>query len=112
MNREDFNKLDNFLNQLLKKSFVFGEDRISVVKKIGKTINFGTQPHTFIVRIIEADKEQDVSGRLVRSKMNVLFEVEYFASDYEDSKRAIREVYDNLKKECFKKEWSKKHGRE
>lgn len=100
MTKQDFYKLDTILNQMIAKSYVFGEDRISVVKKIGKAVQFGTKPHTFIVRIIEADKDLDVSGRLVRSKMTVLFEVEYFASDYEDSKRAIKEVYDN-----FKKQW-------
>lgn len=101
---EDFKKLDIFLNQLINKSFIDGENKISVVKKIGKAVQFGTQPHTFIVRIIEAYKDVDVSGRLVRSKMNVIFEVEYFASDYNDSKRAIKEVYDK-----FKSEWERRN---
>lgn len=103
---KDFKELDTFLKTLLSKSVLEGDSKISVVQKIGKAVQFGTKPHTFILRVIEAHKDTDVSGRLVRSKMNVLLEVEYFASDFEDSKRAVKSVYDKLKKE-----WERVYGK-
>lgn len=97
MTNEDYKKLDDFYKKLKDYSFIKNEKKYTVVRKIGKANNNGTLPHTFIVRLIEADPKINVEGRLVRSIMNPLIEVEYYANDYNDTKQALKQVYDKMK---------------
>lgn len=94
---EEYKKLIDFLNKLTDVKIKKNEKKITITNRISKAKNVGTMPTSFVIRIIESDLNVDTSKRLVRSKMNVLFEKEYYQHNYNDFREALNQTYMKLK---------------
>lgn len=98
MERKDFNELEKYMYKIINKKLEKGNEKITVVRKVGKIEVDKHKPFSYIVRVIKSKKDIDTTKRLVRSKMNVVFEIEYIINNYENTKNAIKKIYKETEK--------------